>query len=90
MKLRITETAFDELSEIGLYIGADNPVAARMVVTRIRQVIDRIAEFPYMARPIDQSGVRIFPVRPFPYLIFYTVEKDIIIRNIRHAHRQRL
>jgi len=90
MKLRITETAFAELSEIGAYIAVDSPVAARIVVTRIRQVIDRIAEFPYMARPVDRSDVRIFPARPFPFLVFYTIEsREVIIRNVRHASRDK-
>ena len=90
MRLRITETAFAELAEIGAYIAVDNPSAARVVVTRIRQVIGRIVEFPHMARPVDRSNVRIFPVRPFPFLVFYTVERgEVIIRNIRHAARSK-
>lgn len=90
MKPRITETAFAELSEIGAYIATDNALAARVVLGRIRQVIARISQFPYMARPIDRTGARIFPARPFPFLIFYTVgHGEITIRNIRHAARSK-
>lgn len=90
MRVKITETAFAELVEIHSYIARDNPVAARAVATRIEEVVDRIGEFPEIAAPVDISDIRIFPVMPFPYLIFYTVgRREVIIRNIRHAGRMR-
>lgn len=90
MKVRITETAFAELVEIRAYIVKDNPTAARAVITRIEEVIERIGEFPEIAAPVDTSGIRIFPATPFPYLLFYTVERrEVIIRNVRHAGRIR-
>ena len=53
-------------------------------------MIARLAEFPHLARPLDQSDdVRVFPVAPFPYLVFYTLTDDeVIIRNVRHGRRQ--
>ena len=90
MKLRVTETAFAELNDIAAYIAQDSPAAAKAVARRIEQVFDRIRDFPYLAPAVDPSGIRIFPVRPFPYLVFYSVEQDeIIVRNIRHGARQR-
>ncbi len=90
MKVRYTETARFELEEIGEYIASDNIAAARALVRRIKYVIDRIGEFPEMATQVGESKVRIFPVPPFPYLIFYTVERgEVIIRNVRHAGRDR-
>ncbi|MGH6803278.1 MAG: type II toxin-antitoxin system RelE/ParE family toxin [Methyloceanibacter sp.] len=68
----------------------DNPTAAKAVILRVEQVIARIARFPNIARVIDPSGVRVFPVAPFPYLLFYTVEAHkVIIRNVRHGRRRR-
>ena len=90
MKVRFTETAFAELKEIRDYIAKANKAAARAVVFRIEQVIARIGQFPRMAHTIGLSEVRIFPVRPFSYLIFYTIEKDeVIVRNVRHSTRRR-
>src|SRR4051794_27393102 len=90
MRLRVTDTAFAELNDIADYIARDNPTAAKAVVTRIEEVFTRIRDFPQIARVADTSGLRIFPVRPFPYLVFYSIEQDeIIIRNIRHGARQR-
>jgi toxin ParE1/3/4 len=90
MKLRVTETAFAELNDIADYIARDNPTAAKAVVARIEEVFERIKDFPEIARVADASGIRIFPVRPFPYLVFYIIEQDeIIIRNVRHGARRR-
>lgn len=70
MKVRFTATAFAELGEIRGHIAKDNPAAAKAVILRVEQVIARIAQYPQMAREIDESGVRVFPVGPFPYLVF--------------------
>jgi len=90
MKVRFTATAFAEINEIHDHIAKDNPTAAKAVILRVEQVIARIARFPLIARAVDPSGVRVFPVGPFPYLVFYTVEADeVIIRNVRHGRRRR-
>ena len=90
MRVRYTKTAFSELKEIQKYIAKDNAVAARVVISRVERIIERIGDFPEIAMPIDASGIRVFPVPPFPYLIFYELgENAIIIRNIRHASRDR-
>jgi toxin ParE1/3/4 len=89
MRIRFTATAFAEITDIRDYIAKDNPAAARAVVLRIEQVVAHIANFPHIARAIDETGVRMFPVGPFPYLIFYTLEgNEIIIRNVRHGRRR--
>jgi addiction module RelE/StbE family toxin len=90
MKVRFTATAFAELNDIHDHIAKDNPAAANAVIWRIEQVVGRLADFPNMAREIDPSGVRVFPVGPFPYLIFYEVQDGVlIVRNVRHGHRAR-
>ena len=90
MKVRITETAFAELESIHAYIAKDNLTAARAVVARIEHVIAAIDEFPGIARPVDATGIRVFPTPPFPFLVFYTAERgEIITRNIRYAGRRR-
>ena len=90
MRVRYTATAFSELKEIQAHIAIDNALAARAVVLRIEKIVERIGEFPGIAAPVDASSIRAFPVPPFPYLIFYELSEDaIIIRNIRHASRDR-
>lgn len=90
MRCRVVSTAFSELAQIAEYITQDNPDAARAVVQRIEEIFARIRRFPEIARPVDKSGIRIFPVRPFPYLVLYSVEQDeIVVRNVRHEARRR-
>jgi toxin ParE1/3/4 len=89
MRVRFTATAYAEINDIHDYIAKDNPAAAKAVTLRVEEVIARIAQFPQIARAIDQTGVRVFPVGPFPYLVFYTLEGDeLIIRNVRHGRRR--
>ncbi|OGG51960.1 hypothetical protein A3C18_02055 [Candidatus Kaiserbacteria bacterium RIFCSPHIGHO2_02_FULL_54_11b] len=90
MKVRYTKVALAELRDIFTYIVRDNPVAARAVIQQIEYVVERVTEFPGIGRTTDEGEVRIFPTPPFPYLVFYTVEREeVIIRNIRHAGRMR-
>jgi len=90
MRGRVTVAAFRELAEIQDYIAKDDEVAAQLVRARAEEVIERIFEFPLIAPASNDAGIRVFPVRPFPYIIFYTVGKrEVIIRNVRHAGRMR-
>ena len=90
MKGRVTVTAFEELAEIHAYIAKENQTAARLVRFRVEGLIERIFEFPFIAPALNDTGARVFPVRPFPFLVFYTVGKrEVIIRNVRYAGRMR-
>ena len=90
MKVKFTRADFNELAQIHSHIARDNPEAALGVFVRIKEVIQRLGEFPYLARIADESDIRVFPVMPFPYLIFYTVGRgEVIIRNVRYAGRNR-
>ena len=87
---RVTEVAFRELIEIQNYIAIGNPAAANLVRARIEKTINRIFEFPFIGTEGKNYSARVFPVRPLPYLIFYTVgRREVIISNIRHAGRMR-
>ena len=70
MRGRVTDAAFSELVEIHSYIAKEDRVAARLVRARVEEVIERIFEFPFIAPAVNDAGVRVFPIRPFPYLIF--------------------
>ena len=90
MKVRSTDTALAEISDILSYIAKDNPLAADEVGAIMRATINRLAEFPRLAIETDVSDVRVAPVLPYRYLIFYSVHDDSpVIRNVRHAARQR-
>jgi len=84
-----TATVFAEINEIHDHIAKDNPTAAKAVILRVEQSLRASRGFRSSpAQSIRQACV--FPVGPFPYLVFYTVEADeVIIRNVRHGRRKR-
>ncbi len=88
MKVRYTETALYEVEEILAYIAKENPLAADEVAAVIRASIDRLANFPRLAIETDVTGVRVAPVLPYRYLVFYSVtDGAVVVRNIRHSSR---
>jgi toxin ParE1/3/4 len=90
MKVRYTDTALAEISEILSYIAKDNPLAADEVGAVLRAAIARLADYPRLAIETDVPDVRVAPVLPYRYLVFYSVsEESLIIRNVRHAARER-
>ncbi len=89
MKVRYTETALEEIEDILSYIAKDNLSAALRVSAIILATIDRIAEFPQTGVEADRPGVRVMPILPYRYLVFFSVADDtLIIRNVRHSARQ--
>ena len=89
MKVRYTDTALAEINDILSYIAKDNPLAADEVGAIMRATIARLADFPRMAFETDVPDVRVAPVLPYRYLIFYSVHDDsLVIRDVRHTARK--
>jgi toxin ParE1/3/4 len=90
MKVHYTDTALAEIDDILSYIAKDNPLAAEEVSAMMRVAIARLADYPRLAFETDVPGVRVVPVLPYRYLIFYSMQREqIVIRNVRHAARER-
>jgi len=90
MKIRYTATALAEIDEILSYIAEDNPLAADEVAAVLRTTIARLADYPRLAVETDVPNVRVAPVLPYRYLVFYSIdETSLTVRNVRHAARQR-
>ena len=89
MKVHYTETALAEVNDILSYIAKDNPLAADEVGAVMRATITRLADFPRLAIETNVPDVRVAPVLPYRYLIFYSVDDDsLVIRNVRHTARK--
>ena len=90
MKVRFTATALAEIDEILSYIAQDNPLAADEVGAVMRATIARLADYPRLAIETDVPDVRVAPVLPYRYLVFYGIhDETLIVRNVRHAARER-
>lgn len=89
MKVRYTETALGELDEIMSYIAKDNPLAADEVAVVFQATVRRLADYPQLAIETDDPNVRVAPVLPYRYLIFYSIDHDaLIVLNVRHSSRE--
>ena len=90
MNVRYTANALANIDEILSYVSRDNPKVAASILARVEQVAAHIADFPRAAYETDALGVRVIPLGRFPYLLFYTVERnEVVILHVRHAARQR-
>lgn len=90
MRLQYTDAALGEIDEILSYIAKDNPLAAEEVAAVLQATLRRLAEYPRLAVETDDPEVRVLPVLPYRYLVFYTIAEDaIVIRNVRHSAKDR-
>jgi toxin ParE1/3/4 len=92
MKVRFSPRAVADLTGIADYLAARNRQAARGVEGRIREVLDRLTEFPAMGRTLAQRpAVRVMPLGRYPYLNFYTaVDEELLVLHIRHGAQKPL
>jgi toxin ParE1/3/4 len=90
MRVRFTSSATRQLNAILNHIAADNMDAARAVSSRVEAITAMLAENPKLGRKLSASRLRRFPVKPYPYLIYYEVTADVVkIVRMRHAARFR-
>lgn len=89
MKLIWSSEARFQLIELRAYIGLDNPVAARRVVSGIRESAERLRAFPEAGRYDPDLDARILSVPRSPYRLYYEiVDGHIVILAVWHGARQ--
>jgi addiction module RelE/StbE family toxin len=92
MKVRLTQRATRDLTEIADYIHDRSPAAARRVRDAILESLRNLAVFPHIGRRQNVEQVRRLVVRRFGYLIYYEVREavqEVVILTIRHPARRR-
>ncbi len=92
MRLRYTAEAVAHLSSIYNFLVERNPVAARRVITRIREAASRLREFPFIGQKGDDPGTREWVVQGLPYLIVYEVDMladEIVVVGVFHGAQNR-
>lgn len=88
MKLRYARRARNDIDGIYEFVGQHDKRAASAIVRRIRSASELLAKYPGLGRPTDMAGVRLFPLVPFRYLIYYrAVEDTLEIIHVRHGRR---
>ena len=92
MRVIVDESAWRDLETIGRRIAADNPLAARAQVEKIRHVIDQLAAFPALSREGAVKGTRERVVPATKYIVVFQLSKNpsaIIVTGIVHGARNR-
>ncbi|WP_186294546.1 type II toxin-antitoxin system RelE/ParE family toxin [Bradyrhizobium guangdongense] len=88
MKLRYARRARTDIDGIHEYIAQHDKRAASAVVRRIRGAAQLLAKYPGLGRATDMADARVFPIAPFPYLIYYRLTDDTLeVVHVRHGRR---
>ena len=89
LTVRFDARALADLAEIRDYLVERSPTGAERVRLHLVETIDRLADFPFLGRATDESGVRVLALTRYPYLVFYAViGNDVVILHVRHGARE--
>ncbi len=90
MKVIYTDEALRDLDQILTFLASNYPSITGGFQKRLRSVERRIGKWPMSAEEVRQrAGVRVIPLRRYPYKIFYRITSEAVeILHIHHAARQ--
>ena len=92
MRVVVDATAWDDLNEIGTWIGKDSPRAAREVLEKILQAIEQLQWFPRLARAGRARGSYERVVVGTPYIVVFELwdkPTAVVVTAIAHAAQNR-
>ncbi|MDW6026492.1 type II toxin-antitoxin system RelE/ParE family toxin [Mesorhizobium sp. BAC0120] len=88
MRVRWSEEADRDRTEIVGYIWADNPLAAQRMDALFDVAANRLADFPRLGREGAIPGTREFIPHPSYRLVYEIGDGEIIIHALVHTARQ--
>ena len=89
MRVRWLRTALANLNDEASYIATKDPVAARLVVSRILAAVLNLGDQPGLGRPGRVPGTRELVVSRTRYIIPYRVRGDTVqILRVFHTSRR--
>ena len=70
-------------------VAKDNEPAARAIIARAEEIAALLGGNPRIGRKLPHSRLRRFPLKPYPYLIYYEVAGRFVrIIRVRHVARR--
>jgi toxin ParE1/3/4 len=88
MRVRYTARARNDLDTIYSYLNERSPAAASAVLKRIRDRVDRLADFPFVAPVTELSGIHGLSIVRYPYKAYYRIMDDeVVVLHVRDARR---
>ncbi len=85
MNVRYTKIALREVEIIFSYVAQRNTSVAKAIAGRIERLLLLLGEFPFIGHSTDEDGVRVMSVTGYPFLVFYTVDDEVVVLHVRHA-----
>ena len=92
MKLLLTPRAARNIATIAAEIRELNPAAAVRVRAAIYRGLENLVLFPRAGRRQRTEGVRKLVTRPYPYIIYYTIDEqagEVVILAVKHPAQRR-
>ena len=93
MRLRYSNEARAQISQIHSYIAKRNPRAATAVVERMRAAATLLQEFPYIGHEGRDPGTREWVVGGLPYIIVYELDAsepdELMVLGVFHGAQNR-
>jgi toxin ParE1/3/4 len=76
MRVIIREAAYDDLDRIYTWIARDRPRAAKSVIDRILESVEKLGDLPSMGHVGRARGTHEWVVRGLPYVVVYKIDSD--------------
>ena len=91
MNVRYSRRALAQIQEVFQRLADDAPNVGSAFLHRVETIASLLARQPAIGRQTDLPAVRVFVLRPYPYLIFYRIDPDdsaITVLRVRHLSRK--
>ena len=89
MKIKWVRLALTDLDEAAAFVSQDNPLAAKRIVRRIRNVARLLSDQPDAGRPGRVHGTRELVIAGTPFILPYRVVRNSVqILRVLHGARK--
>ena len=89
MQLRWTDEAAHDLERIADYLLEHAPDRAQDLIQRVYDAPTSLLTFPNRGRPGKREGTRELVLAPLPYIVVYTVRREVVfVVRILHGAQQ--
>ena len=89
MRIRWTEGATDNLTQVEEYIARDNPAAAVNTVLKIIATAEMLADYPALGKRGRERGTRELVIAGLPFCIIFAIyREELVVIRVLHTSRK--
>ncbi|MBX9467024.1 MAG: type II toxin-antitoxin system RelE/ParE family toxin [Rhizobium sp.] len=90
MNVKFSPQAKSDLVYIHAHIAAQDVSAAERIISRLRQAIETLSNYPLLGRTGAIAGTREFAVHGLPYTVIYQIVSTADLDIVTIVHQRRL